>query len=280
VLYDEDVASAHGRLAVIDEEGVTFTSHIDGSLHRFTPERSIEVQHELGADILFAFDECTLPTESKEYQREAMERTHRWAERSLRAHRGNLDRARLQALYGIVQGGRYEDLRKESAHMLGNMDFEGYGIGGSFNKAQIAEALTWIEDFLPEKKPKHLLGIGEPADLFVGVEHGMDTFDCVAPTRHGRNGSIYTHDGPKILKNQEFVQKFEPLDSSCDCYTCRHYTTAYVAHLLRAGEMLGGILCSIHNIHFIVNLVKRMRQAILEDTFDVFKNSFLERYYE
>lgn len=279
VLYDEEVATEHGRLAIIDDDGVTFTSHIDGSLHRFTPERSIEIQHKLGADIMFAFDECTLPTETKEYQREAMERTHRWAKRSLLAHKGNLDRARMQALYGIVQGGRFEDLRKESAKVLGHMDFDGYGIGGSFNKTEIAEAIQWVQELLPFEKPIHLLGIGEPGDLFYGVEHGIDTFDCVAPTRHGRTGSVYTSDGPRLLKNREFMEDLNPVEVGCLCYTCTNYTKAYVAHLLRSGEMLGGMLCSIHNIYFIVHLVRRMRESILEGNFEAFKETFLRRYY-
>jgi queuine tRNA-ribosyltransferase len=286
VLYDEEVATAHGRLAVIDEDGVTFTSHIDGSLHRFTPERSIEIQHKLGADIMFAFDECTLPSETKEYQREAMERTHRWAKRSLATHRlmhgthASASSPYRSALYGIVQGGRYEDLRKESASVLAGMDFDGYGIGGSFNKAEISEAIQWIGGILPQEKPVHLLGIGEPDDLFFGVEHGMDTFDCVMPTRHGRTGSVYTLDGHIILKNKEYTDDVTPIDSACVCYTCKNFTKAYLSHLLRSGEMLGGVLASVHNIYFIVNLVKKMRLSILDGNFKKLKETFLKRYYQ
>ena len=185
-VWDEDLATSHGKLAIIDEEGVSFTSHLDGSLHRFTPERSIEIQHSLGADIIFAFDECTLPTAPEEYQREAMERTHRWALRSLEAHKRS-GKQNEQALFGIVQGGRYEELRKESAKTISAMGFDGFGIGGSFSKEDLGETLASVNALLPEEKPRHLLGIGEPEDLFAGIEQGIDTFDCVLPTRLARN---------------------------------------------------------------------------------------------
>ncbi|NBD74131.1 tRNA guanosine(34) transglycosylase Tgt, partial [Patescibacteria group bacterium] len=185
-VWDPDVLTQHGKLAVIDEEGVTFTSHLDGSLHRFTPERSIEIQHQLGADILFAFDECTAATADWAYQKEAMERTHRWAERSLKAHRRNVEANQKQGLFPVVQGGRFEDLRRESARTLAAMDVPGFGIGGSYVKEDLEKAVDWVVEELPEEKPRHLLGIGEPEDLLSGIDKGVDLFDCVQPTRLGR----------------------------------------------------------------------------------------------
>src|ERR1035437_4619219 len=212
-VYDEDVASQHGQLAIIDDEGVSFTSHIDGSLHRFTPERSVEIQHALGADIFFAFDECTSPTEPYEYQKEAMERTHRWAERSLKAHRQNIDANKKQALFGIIQGGRHEDLRKESAREIASLGFDGIGIGGSFSKEDMRGALAAAVGELPEELPRHFLGIGEPGDILEGIASGMDLFDCVAATRIGRHGSIYTKHGIIHLKGEKYRTDFTPLDS-------------------------------------------------------------------
>lgn len=203
-IFDEELATSHGKLAVIDEEGVSFTSHLDGSLHRFTPERSIEIQHQLGADIIYAFDECTSPAADHVYQAEAMDRTHRWALRSLKAHRSNLEAQTLQGLYGIVQGGRYADLRIQSAKELASMDFDGYGIGGSFSKHDILGILDQVNRELPKAKPRHLLGIGEPEDMFIGVEAGIDTFDCVLPTRNGRTGGIYSLDGKYQIPNAEY----------------------------------------------------------------------------
>lgn len=270
-----------GKLAKIDEDGVTFKSYKDGSVHRFTPERSMEIQHNLGADMFFAFDECTSPMAPYEYQKEAMERTHRWAKRSLDHHKLlDVQRPKVrQGLFGVVQGGRHKDLREESARVLGAMDFDGYGIGGSFDKDDMTTAVGWVNAILPEDKPRHLLGIGEPEDLFGGVENGCDIFDCVAPTRMGRNGTLHTRDGKINLRNAKFIRDFTPVDSECDCYTCKNYTRAYVAHLFRSNEMLAGTLGSIHNLRFLVRLVDQMREAILEDTFEAFKINFLSRYY-
>jgi queuine tRNA-ribosyltransferase len=268
--------------AIVDDDGVTFKSVIDGSTHRFTPERSIEIQHAIGADIIFAFDECILPGESYERQKQAVERTSLWAERCLTAHSG-----REQALFGIVQGGRYEDLRKLSAKQIGGTaeggrEFEGFGIGGSFDKDDIGTAVGWVADGLPENKPRHLLGIGsEPSDLILGIENGMDTFDCVAPTRIARNGSVYVK-GVKGLRgsakmtikkmtvnllNAAFIEDFSPIDATCGCYTCKNYTRAYLAHLFRAKEMFAATLASIHNLYFVVNLVKEARESIIGGTF-------------
>jgi queuine tRNA-ribosyltransferase len=266
-VYSKDLAESQGKLCVIDEDGVTFTSHIDGSMHRFTAERSMEIQHAIGADIMVAFDECTSPTAPYEYQKEAMDRTHRWAKRSLLAHMRNHDALKKQGLYGVVQGGRHLDLRKESAEALGNMDFDGYGIGGSFTKADLGDSLSVVNDILPENKPRHLLGIGEPEDIRAGVMMGCDTFDCVMPTRIARTGAIYTRTHAGIerinLRKSEYQRDLGKPDESCNCYVCTNYTRAYLAHLFRSHEMLGPHLASIHNLHFIVNFTKSLREEIL-----------------
>lgn len=273
---DEDLGTQHNNaLAKVDEDGVTFKSIIDGSSHRFTPERSMEIQHAIGADIMFAFDECTSPLAPHAYQKEAMDRTHRWAKRSLDYHRAAKTN---QALFGIVQGGRFEDLRKESARVIGSMNFDGFGIGGSFDKEDLYTAVGWVADELPEGKPRHLLGIGEPIDLILGIENGMDTFDCVVPTRIARNGTIYTKKGKVHIANAEYKMDFRKLDEDCECYTCTHYTSAYVSHLFRVKEMLASTLGSIHNLYFLVNLVKNARKAIVEDRFEEFKTKFIEEY--
>ena len=296
------------RLAKIGQDGVSFKSHLDGSIHYITPERSIEIQHNLGADIIFAFDECTSPAEDLKYQEEALERTHNWARRSLEEHKrlseeklslsgsfaGRRDeKERLdsnpgrdparkgfyeQALFGIVQGGRDENLRKKSAEFISSLDFDGFGIGGSFAKEDMSTAVKWVNEILPEEKPRHLLGIGEPEDLFMGVENGVDLFDCVLPTRLGRNGTIYTKQGKIIIMNTKFRNDFTPIEADCECYSCRNYTRSYIAHLFHGKEMLAGTLASIHNLHFIVNLVKDIRQSILDDTFHEFKEEFLRNY--
>jgi queuine tRNA-ribosyltransferase len=266
-VYSKKIAEEHGKLCVIDEEGVTFTSHHDGSMHRFTAERSIEIQHNIGADIIVSFDECTSPTADKEYQVEAMERTHRWAKRSILAHKQNYEALKKQGLYGVVQGGRYLDLRKESARILSDMDFDGFGIGGSFSKDDLGDAIKVVNEILPEDKPRHLLGIGEPEDITEGVALGCDTFDCVAPTRIARTGTIYetTNAGHKRtnLLNSKYRNDFSKPDESCDCYVCSNYTKAYLAHLFRSGEMLGPHLASLHNLYYIVNFTRQLRETIL-----------------
>jgi len=274
--------SAAPKLAKIGADGVSFTSHLDGSVHYITPEKSMQIQHNLGADIIFAFDECTSPTEEIAYQEEALERTHRWAERSLKEH-NKLNTKNKVALFGIVQGGREEELRKKSARAISEMEvdgkkFDGFGIGGSFAKEDMSTAVKWVNEILPEEKPRHLLGIGEPEDLFMGVENGVDLFDCVLPTRLGRNGTIYTKAGKIHITNAEYRGDIAPIESDCDCYTCKHYTKAYIAHLFHGKEMLGGTLGSIHNIHFIVNLVKKIRRSILDGNFAEYKKEFLEKY--
>ena len=277
LLRERDEEAMKPRLVEIDSDGAAFKSPLDGSIHYITPERSIEIQHTIGADIIFAFDECTSPTESKSYQREALERTHRWAKRSLEYHRSK-PISKEQALFGIVQGGRFEDLRKESAAAIGAMDFDGFGIGGSFDKEDLHTAVRWVNEVLPEGKPRHLLGIGEPEDLFLGVENGVDMFDCVSPTRLGRHGTVYTRHGKIHIGNGQFQSDLKPIDEGCLCYACKNYTRAYIAHLHKSREMLGPMLCSIHNLYFIVNLVKKMRETILDDTFADFKREFMSVY--
>lgn len=265
------------KLCTIDEEGVTFKSHLNGDLHRLTPERSMQIQWNLGADIIFAFDECTSPLADHDYQRAAMERTHRWAKRCIDEHK-KFDPENVQALFGVVQGGRFEDLRRESAETLSQMNFDGFGIGGSFNKKDMATAVSWVNEILPEDKPRHLLGIGDPIDIFLGVEAGCDTFDCVTPTRLARHGHVYTRDGIINLRKAQYKKDFSRIDVDTPSYTSKNYTRAYMAHLYRSNEMLAATLGSIHNIYFIVNLVKEIRQSILGDNFQELKENFIKRY--
>lgn len=270
--------SAGPKLAKIGQDGVSFTSHLDGSVHYITPERSIQIQHNLGADIIFAFDECTSPSEDLRYQEEALERTHRWAERSLAEHKRLNTEHFSPLLFGIIQGGRDEALRKKSAEFIGGLDFDGFGIGGSFAKEDMSTSVKWVNEILPEDKPRHMLGIGEPEDLFMGIENGVDLFDCVAPTRNARNGSLYTKSGKINILNTKFREDFTPIEKDCGCYTCQNYTASYVAHLFHGKEMLAGTLASIHNLYFIINLVKKIRQSILDDNFFEFKQEFLAGY--
>lgn len=269
------------RRAFVDDDGVNFKSHLDGSMHRFTPEVSMKIQHELGADISFAFDELTSLAEPYDYQIEALERTHQWAKRSLEEFRrlGSESGKPYQALFGVLQGANYEDLRRETAQYLGKMDFDGYGIGGAIEKSRLGEIVRWVNEELPAGKPKHMLGISEPDDMFEAVASGVDTFDCVSPTRVGRNGAFYTLDGRKNIKRAEYRTDFTPLTNDCACYTCKNYTRAYVHHLHRAKEILGYTLTSIHNEQFIIGLVAEMRSHIIEGTFDEFRKQWLERYY-
>jgi queuine tRNA-ribosyltransferase len=274
---EEDTSTEHGALAKIDDDGVTFRSHKDGSLHRFTPERSIQIQHNIGADIIVAFDECTSPHAPKEKQRISLDRTHAWAKRSLDEHK------RLggpQALYGVVQGGKYQDLREEAARTIGSMDFDGFGIGGSFGKDDIGTAVRWVNSILPEGKPRHLLGIGEPIDFFMGIEAGVDTFDCVSPTRLGRNGSLYTRFGRMNINNAKYAKDLLPPEKDCGCYTCLHHTRAYLHHLFAEDEMLGAALGSIHNLHFAVDLVARIRASLLNGTYEELKSRVLSDFYK
>ncbi|MDE2040837.1 MAG: tRNA guanosine(34) transglycosylase Tgt [Patescibacteria group bacterium] len=271
--YHDDAAE-FVPMAKVTDEGVEFRSIIDGSRHMFTPERSIEIQHAIGADIMFAFDECLLPDEPYDRQKAAVMRTHEWAKRCLAYHAAHPNDS---ALMGIIQGGRHEDLRRLSARHIGSMAFDGFGIGGSFDKTDIGTAVGWVADELPEDKPRHLLGIGsEPVDLLLGIENGADTFDCVAPTRMARNGTCYLGSSRVSVTQARFTNDHGALDPECHCYTCAHYSRAYLAHLFRAKEMLGATLLSIHNLYAVVNLVKRARQAIIEGKFPAFKEDFLK----
>jgi queuine tRNA-ribosyltransferase len=279
----EELSTKKDKLAHIDDDGVTFKSHLDGRLHRFTPEISMQIQHAIGADITFAFDELTTLYHDYNYQVESLEkRTHPWAVRSLAEHqRLNSERSHRppQALFGVVQGANYEDLRRRSAMFLGGMDFDGYGLGGALEKDKIGEIVRWMCEELPEEKPRHMLGISEPDDIFDCIENGADTFDCVSPARVGRNGALYTRHGRVNIRRAEFRDKFEPFDPDCDCYTCQNYTCAYLHHLFRAGELLSNTLATIHNERFIVRLVDDIRASIVDGTFHEFKRSFLADYY-
>jgi len=283
---DDVVAHKKDRLAHVDDDGVTFKSHIDGSMHRFTPEISMQVQHQIGADIIFAFDECTTLHNTRRYQEGAIDRTSAWALRCLDEHKRLTDLRKespYQALFGVIQGAQYEDLRRAAAKDLGSMSssgisFDGFGIGGALDKDALGTIVSWVNEELPEDKPKHLLGIGAPEDLFVGVESGIDTFDCVLPSRIARTSSVYTMQGRFNVSNAPYRRAFEPIDEECDCYTCANYTRAYLHHLFRSKEILAATLATIHNERFIVRLVDQMRQALIDETFADLKAEFLGRY--
>ncbi|MDR0431787.1 MAG: tRNA guanosine(34) transglycosylase Tgt [Bifidobacteriaceae bacterium] len=262
---EQVVAPRTARLAQVDDDGVTFRSHLDGSAHRFTPEVSMRVQHQLGADIMFAFDECTTLIDTREYTEASVARTAAWARRCITAHRAlaaqNPDRP-YQGLFGVVQGANYEDLRRQAARDLAGLGFDGYGIGGALEKHTLGQIVGWVASELPEEAPRHLLGIGGIDDLFTAVEAGADTFDCVAPSRTARHGRAFTADGPLVLTRAGLRRDFGPIDPECDCYTCQNYSRAYLHHLLRAGEMVGATLATIHNERFAVRLVDSIRHAI------------------
>ena len=272
----------HEKLAKIDDDGVTFKSVIDGTTHRFTPEVSMQIQHQLGADMFFAFDECTSPLAPIKYQREAISRTYEWAKRSLAEHKRlgvSSATGKMQAIFGVVQGGAYEELRKESAKHMAELDFDGYGIGGSFTKEDMGTAVKWVNEILPENKPRHLLGIGEPLDMLMGIENGVDTFDCVAPTRIARNGSIYTYDGRVNITNEKYRNDMSKISDDESWYTNK-YTKSYLHHLFRSDEMLAASLASIHNLKFLTVLCEDAREAIINGNFLEFKDNFIKRYYK
>jgi len=249
-----------GKLSKVDEDGVTFTSHLDGSSHRFTPEVSIKIQEDLGADIIFTFDECTSPLDDYDYTEKSMQRTHRWAERCLKAHK-----RKDQALFGIVQGGLFEDLRKQSAQFIGSLPFDGFGIGGSFGKKEMKNALNWIIPYLPEDKPRHLLGIGYLDDIKKAVKCGIDLFDCVYPTRVARHGTLLTNSGEMNIFKSSFKTDKKPIMKNCQCYTCQNYSRAYLHHLFKAKEMLAARLATYHNLWFMARFMEDIRQKIKED---------------
>jgi queuine tRNA-ribosyltransferase len=261
----------------IDADGVTFQSHIDGSYHRFTPEKSIEIQENLGADIIMAFDECAPPTDY-DYVEKSLERTHSWAVRCVEAKSRD-----DQALFGIVQGGVFQDLRERSAEFLLDLEFPGYAIGGlavGETKAQMHAVLEWMHPVLPAHKPRYLMGVGTPQDLVNGVMRGVDIFDCVLPTRLARHGSAWIKGERLNMRNARFKDDPNPLDASCDCYACTNFSRAYLNHLVRANEILGHILLTTHNVHFLINLAQTMRQAILDGEFAPFAREYLSHYKE
>ena len=278
---EDVIATDKDRLAHVDEDGVNFKSHLDGSMHRFTPEFSMQVQHKIGADIIFAFDECTTLLNTRQYQENSLDRTYRWAKRCISEHE-KLTKQRsdkpYQALFGVIQGAQYEDLRRKASKDLSELNFDGFGIGGALDKNQLGTIVNWVNQELPENKPRHLLGIGEPEDLFVGVENGADTFDCVAASRVARNNAVYANTGRFNVSVSKYKNDFSPIEETCQCYTCLNYTKAYLNHLIRAKEMLAATLLTIHNEFFIVNLVAKMRTAILEGNFFEFKEEFLGKY--
>lgn len=262
------------KLRKITEEGVQFSSHLDGTRYTLTPESAIEVQEALGADIIMPLDECTPYPADREYARESMELTHRWAKRCKEAKKAN-----GQALFGIVQGGMYADLRKESADTLVGMDFDGYSIGGlsvGEEKGLMKEMAAATVGRLPKDKPRYLMGVGTPEDLVFGVEMGIDMFDCVMPTRNARNGTLFTRHGKLVIKNAQYEKDHRPIEEGCGCYTCRNYSRAYLRHLFMAGEILAPRLNTIHNLFYYTSLMKAMRQAIEEGSFAEFRKKFNE----
>nr|WP_242681360.1 tRNA guanosine(34) transglycosylase Tgt [Tessaracoccus sp. SD287] len=287
VTDDQVIAEGKERMAHVDDDGVTFKSHLDGSRHRFTPEVSMQVQHQLGADIMFAFDELTTLMNTRAYQEESLERTRLWAIRCLAEHR-RLTEARAgmpyQALFGVLQGAQYEDLRRTAARDLGSMEvngqrFDGFGIGGALEKENLGTIIRWVAEELPFDKPRHLLGISEPDDFFAACAAGADTFDCVNPSRVARNAAIYTADGRYNVNTAASRRAFVPLEEDCDCYTCTHYTRAYLHHLFKAKEMLSATLATIHNERFTVRLVDTIRAAMASGDFEAYREEYLGRFY-
>lgn len=261
----------------IKEEGVHFRSHLDGSKLFLSPEKAIQIQNKLGSDIMMSFDECPPFDESYDYVKKSVERTSRWAERGLNAH----EILNKQGLFGIVQGAGFEDLRKQSAKDLVSMDFSGYSIGGlsvGEPKKEMYRVLDFTTPLLPENKPRYLMGVGTPDALIEGVIRGVDMFDCVLPTRIARNGTTMTSKGRVVIKNAEYARDYRPLDENCNCYTCRNYSRAYIRHLIKSDETFGLRLTSYHNLYFLLDLMKKVRQAIREDNLLEFKESFFEEY--
>ncbi|RAX48806.1 tRNA guanosine(34) transglycosylase Tgt [Arthrobacter sp. AQ5-05] len=279
---DDAVAPGKERLANVDDDGVWFKSHIDGTKHRFSPEISMRVQHEIGADIMFAFDELTTLQNSRGYQVESLERTRLWAERCVAEHFSLTDDRvgkEYQALFGVIQGAQYEDLRRKACQDLGAMAFDGFGIGGALEKENLGTIVGWCAQELPENKPRHLLGISEPDDIFTAIENGADTFDCVSPTRVARNSAFYTPHGRFNLSGTRYKRDFTPLSEDCDCYTCGHYTRAYIHHLFKSKELVSHTLISIHNERFVVKMVDDARLAIEDGTFFELKEKVMSSYY-
>jgi queuine tRNA-ribosyltransferase len=307
---EQDVIEELGRnrktpkKAKVTEKGVEFYSIIDGSKRFLSPEKSIQIQKDIGADIIFALDEFTSPHADFGAIKSTIDRTERWAKRCVdemkKSHKSSISESprasspamrgrpdisstdfcstSAQALFGIVQGGRYEDLRKTSARQISRLSFDGFGIGGTFVKEDMATAVRWVNDILPEEKPRHLLGVGEPIDLLLAVENGCDTFDCVAPTRMARNGGLYTRKGKINITNAKYKNLFEPIERTCGCYTCKSFSCAYLSHLFRGKEMLAATLSTVHNIYFLNSLMRDVRNSILDGNFQKFKEKFIKSY--
>lgn len=267
------------ELRNITEEGVKFKNHLDGSPLFISPEKSMEIQNNLGSDIMMAFDECCPYPSTYEYTRESMERTTRWAKRCKEAHKY----PEKQGLFGIIQGGMFKDLREQSAKELVELDFPGYAVGGLSvgEPADIMyDVLQHITKFMPENKPRYLMGVGSPDYLIEAVIRGIDMCDCVLPTRIARNGTAMTSEGKVVVRNATYERDWSPLDHNCDCYTCKNYTRAYIRHLIKAGEILGARLLTIHNLYFLVNLMKQVREAIEQDNLLEFRADFYRKYYK
>lgn len=267
------------QLSQIDGDGVTFRNHVDGSLHRFTPELAIQIQHNLGADIIMAFDQCPVP-DDRAAVRLAVDRTHRWLVRCVEEHTRSGNPSR-QALFGIVQGGIFMDMREESVRFVTGFDLPGYAIGGlavGESKADMVRTLEQTTPLLPTHKPRYLMGVGSPEDLVHGVARGVDIFDCVLPTRVARNGAALTRTGRINMRNLQYASDPRPLEEGCTCYTCTHFSRAYIRHLVKASEILGHQLLSLHNLHVLLTLMREMRAAILDGTFTDYASAFLASY--
>lgn len=265
------------NLRDITEEGVTFKSHLDGSKHFISPEKAIEIENSLGADIIMSFDECTPYPAEYDYAKRSMEMTTRWAKRCKEAHKNT----EKQALFGIVQGSTYKDLRVQSARELVDLDLPGYSIGGlsvGEPKELMYEMLEHTLPELPTTKPRYLMGVGSPDALIEGAIRGIDMFDCVLPTRIARNGTVMTSHGKVVIRNATYQEEFTPLDPECDCYSCKNFSRAYIRHLLKAEEIMGVRLTTIHNLRFLVNLMEKIRQAIMNDSLLDFRNEFFKKY--
>lgn len=261
----------------IEEEGVHFRNHLNGDKLFLSPEKAMQIQNDLGSDIMMAFDECPPYPAEYDYMKKSVERTTRWAERCLKAHKRPND----QGLFGIIQGGEYEELRKQSAKDLVSMDFPGYAVGGlsvGEPKDVMNRVLEFTTPLMPSNKPRYLMGVGSPDSLIDGAIRGIDMFDCVLPTRIARNGTLMTSEGRLVVKNAKYAKDFGPLDENCDCYTCRNFSRAYIRHLIKSDETFGLRLTSYHNLHFLVNLMEKVRQAIREDRLGDFRDEFFETY--
>lgn len=279
---EEVVAANSERRAFVDEDGVDFKSPLNGSKERFSAEISIGIQHKIGADVIFTFDELTTLVDPRSYQEQSLQRTFNWAKRCVAEHERLTEERKgkpYQALFGVIQGANYEDLRRTAAKQISGLNVDGFGIGGALEKKILGQICAWIADELPEDKPVHVLGIAAVDDVFAGVENGGDTFDCVLPARCGRNGAIYTHFGRYNVTRSSFLYDSRPLEEGCGCYACTHYSRAYIRHLLRCKEMNGSTLATIHNEYFFIHLLNEIRASIEGEYFDEFKESALRHFY-